>query len=89
MCIRDRVCTPLLAARWGFLPSLVLVLLAGIGQAGIVDTFAHIHTPLDVTLIRVALGVIIGGVIGFFAGGVFSFLEPKVKAVVIERFGLK
>jgi hypothetical protein len=80
------VCAPLFASWTGFLPSLVLVLLGAIGQAGIVDTFAHVHTPLDVTLIRVALGVIFGGVIGFLAGGVFSFLEPIVRARVVDRF---
>lgn len=56
--------TPLLAWRVGFLPCLLLVLLAAIGQAGIVDTFAHIHTPLDVTLIRVSLGVVFGAAFG-------------------------
>lgn len=58
------VCLPIFAAKTGFLPSLVLVLLAGIGQAGIVDTFAHVHTPLDVTLIRIGLGVLFGAVVG-------------------------
>ena len=61
------LCTPLLARRLGFLPSLVGVLLAAIGQAGIVDTFAHVHTPLDVTLIRVVLGVGFGAIFGLVA----------------------
>lgn len=66
------ICTPLLARRLGFLPSLGGVLLAAIGQAGIVDTFAHIHTPLDVTLIRVALGVVFGALVGLLAFAVGS-----------------
>jgi hypothetical protein len=61
------VCTPLLAWRLDFLPSLLLVLVAAIGQAGIVDTFAHVHTPLLVTLIRVVLGVVFGAVFGAVA----------------------
>lgn len=61
--------TPLLARRWGFLASLAGVLMAAIGQAGIVDTFAHIHTPLDVTLIRVVLGVVLGVPFGLLAYG--------------------
>jgi hypothetical protein len=64
------LCTPLVAWRLGFLPSLLMVLLAAIGQAGIVDTFAHVHTPLDVTLIRVVLGVLFGvlfGAVGYRA----------------------
>jgi hypothetical protein len=67
----------------------LFVLLAGIGQAGIVDTFAHVHTPLDVTLIRVALGVLFGAIIGLMAGGLFSFLEPRVTVRIKERIGLK
>ena len=81
------VCLPLVASRLGFLPSLLFVLLAGIGQAGIVDTFAHVHTPLDVTLIRVGLGVLFGAIIGLMAGGLFSFLEPKVTALIKARVG--
>lgn len=66
------ICTPLLARKLGFLPSLGGVLLAAIGQAGIVDTFAHVHTPLDVTLIRVVLGVVFGAIFGMLAHGVAS-----------------
>ncbi len=83
------VCTPLVASRAGFLPSLLCVLLAGIGQAGIVDTFAHVHTPLDVTLTRVGLGVLFGAIIGLIAGGLFSFLEPRVTVRVKGLLGLK
>lgn len=68
------ICGPFLARKTGFLPSLVLVLLAAVGQAGIVDTFAHIHTPLDVTLIRVILGVVFGLLFGFIAWGILSVL---------------
>lgn len=73
------VLSPLFAKETGFLPSLVLILLAGIGQAGIVDTFAHIHTPLDVTLIRVGLGVALGAIIGSAATLLVRQLSSKVK----------
>lgn len=77
------LCTPFFARKTGFLPSLVLVLLAGIGQAGIVDTFAHVHTPLDVTLIRVVLGVVIGGIVGSLALAGYNLvgrpLEEKIR----------
>jgi hypothetical protein len=75
------VCIPLFARKTGFLPSLVLVLLGGIGQAGIVDTFAHIHTPLDVTLIRVILGVVLGALVGGVAVGAIGLLVPFSKRV--------
>lgn len=76
--------TPLVARVTGFLPSLILVLLAGIGQAGIVDTFAHVHTPLEITLIRVFLGVLFGAVFGLLGvlvvGRLYNALQPKAPA---------
>jgi hypothetical protein len=45
--------------------SAVLLILAGvIGQASIVDTFAHLHTPLMISSIRVVYGLAFGMVIG-------------------------
>lgn len=45
--------------------SAVLLLLVGvIGQASIVDTFAHLHTPLVISSIRVLYGLLLGTVIG-------------------------
>jgi Family of unknown function (DUF5693) len=73
------VCAPLFARKTGFLPTLVLVLLAGIGQAGIVDTFAHIHTPLYVTLIRITLGVGLGAVMGALTIGFYRLVGPAVE----------
>lgn len=81
------VVTPLFAAKLGFLPTLLLVLLAGVGQAGIVDTFAHIHTPLDVTLIRVFLGVGLGAIVGTLLGGLFKAMEPIVERKIVSLFG--
>ncbi|CAH1193138.1 hypothetical protein PAECIP111893_00391 [Paenibacillus plantiphilus] len=42
----------------------VLFIVAAIGQLSIVDTFAHIHTPLAISLIRVSLGLAIGALFG-------------------------
>jgi hypothetical protein len=43
----------------------LVVLLAGVvGQASLFNTFCHIHTPLPLTLARVALGVILGTAVG-------------------------
>lgn len=72
------VCAPFLGRKTGFLPSLVLILLAAVGQAGIVDTFAHIHTPLGVTLTRVILGVLFGLLCGALAWCVLHLLWGAV-----------
>lgn len=71
------VLAPLAARQAGFLPSLLFVLMAGIGQAGIVDTFAHVHTPLQVTIIRVLLGVMLGAVFGVMANWVVERILSK------------
>ncbi|MCD9022279.1 DUF5693 family protein [Cohnella sp. NL03-T5] len=46
--------------RW----AMVLLIAGTIGQLSIVDTFAHIHTPLLLSLIRIFLGLGIGVLIG-------------------------
>ncbi|MBS1715661.1 MAG: hypothetical protein JST30_15135 [Armatimonadetes bacterium] len=43
--------------------SLALVL-GSIGSADIVDTLCHIHTPLDIGVARVLIGMAVGGMIG-------------------------
>ncbi|MFB6364624.1 DUF5693 family protein [Paenibacillus elgii] len=44
--------------------ALLLVLIGVIGQASIVDTFAHLHTPLVISSIRVVYGLASGLLIG-------------------------
>ena len=53
---------------WGGFPPYLsaLLLLGGVfGQASLMDTFAHYHTPLLISLQRAINGVLLGGVIGF------------------------
>lgn len=45
---------------WG----LYAVLIGAIAQADIVGTFTHLHTPLDISMIRVIYGLLFGSVIG-------------------------
>ncbi|WP_243735194.1 DUF5693 family protein [Paenibacillus turpanensis] len=54
-----------LAARYRI--GLLLLIGGVIGQLSIVDTFAHLHTPLLISLIRVVLGAALGTVIGLIA----------------------
>ncbi|MHB2015386.1 MAG: DUF5693 family protein [Candidatus Xenobia bacterium] len=65
VCSRGTQAGRLLVTR----PWLVLLLgMMAIGQADIVDTFCHVHTPFLISLLRVFnglwLGAIIGGVVG-------------------------
>ncbi len=64
----------LAARRPRFVP---LLLAAGaIGQASIVNTFSHIHTPLAVSLLRVVWGVTLGGILGAVVYTIIIKLEP-------------
>lgn len=56
----------LLSYYLGYRPRrLVLWVLGSIGQASIINTFAHIHTPLAVSLLRTANGIWLGLLLGF------------------------
>ncbi|GLX70161.1 DUF5693 family protein [Paenibacillus glycanilyticus] len=53
----------------------VLIIVGSIGQLSMVDTFAHIHTPLYISIIRVFLGLGLGAIIGLILIGVWQVLE--------------
>ncbi|MEG6615161.1 DUF5693 family protein [Peptococcaceae bacterium 1198_IL3148] len=59
-----------------FIPLLVLGI---IGQVSLVNTFAHIHTPLVVSLIRFGHGLWIGLLIGVAAIVAYRLLEKQVR----------
>lgn len=41
-----------------------LIFIGVIGQLSIVDTFAHLHTPLHISFIRITYGIVFGAIIG-------------------------
>ncbi|UVI29920.1 DUF5693 family protein [Paenibacillus spongiae] len=53
----------------------VFFIVGSIGQLSMVDTLAHIHTPLYISLIRVALGLGMGAIIGLVFIAVWQVLE--------------
>lgn len=55
----------LLALYFGYRKNLwPAVVLGGIGQVSLVNTFEHLHTPLTVSLLRTANGLLLGIIIG-------------------------
>nr|WP_309123151.1 DUF5693 family protein [Paenibacillus sp.] len=54
---------------------LFLIAVGSIGQLSIVDTFAHLHTPLVISLIRVFYGLAFGLVIGLILIAIWRLLE--------------
>jgi len=64
---------PIDRKRFGWL----LVLGIGIGLADCVDTFSHLHTALDVSLLRIAIGAVLGIIIGALAIVVYRALRAR------------
>jgi len=62
-----------LALRYRFAAGLIV--LGTVGQLSLVDTFAHIHTPLILSITRVLLGLGIGLLIGLAAIAVWQIAE--------------
>ncbi|MFW6026069.1 MAG: DUF5693 family protein, partial [Candidatus Woesearchaeota archaeon] len=51
------------------------IILSTIAPITLLNTFAHIHTPLMISLLRAFHGIWIGALIAFFLIYVFKFLE--------------
>jgi len=39
----------------------------GVGVGDVIDTFSHLHTPLEVSILRVINGFVLGALIGIVA----------------------
>ena len=69
-----------LALRMGWRElTAVLILVGATGQCGLFDTFAHVHTPLPVSLIRCVLGALFGLALGWIYAGVLLLLAKGVR----------
>ncbi|MNC52322.1 hypothetical protein D3C75_1016630 [compost metagenome] len=52
-----------------------IMIVAVIGQLSMVDTFAHIHTPVLISVIRGGLGLGLGLIIGLLAALAWQIAE--------------
>lgn len=59
--------------RW----SLPLLLAGAIGQTGMLNSFCHLHSPLKLTLLRTAYGLVFGGLIGAALIGLWLLAQGK------------
>ncbi|HWP31870.1 MAG TPA: DUF5693 family protein [Fimbriimonadales bacterium] len=57
-----------LRSEWRFVP--LLGFAAAIGQASIVNTFCHLHTPIEVSVVRTLVGLFVGAIIGLILWGI-------------------
>lgn len=60
-------------AGWGVLA----LTLGAIGQTSIVNTLCHLHTPLAVGLVRIGVGLAVGGLVGAFVWTAVKRFLPK------------
>jgi len=67
----------------------IIMIVAAMGQLSIVDTFAHIHTPIAISLVRVLLGLGIGFVIGLALIAVWQIGEGAWRAWASSRKAAK
>jgi len=56
----------------------ILILIGATGQCGLFDTFAHVHTPLQVSLIRCVMGAAFGLLLGWVYAGILLGLAKGV-----------
>lgn len=64
---------------------LPLLIFASIAPISLVNTYAHIHTPIKVSLMRSAYGMIIGLIIGLVLVWVLKELTKVVKKCAIQK----
>jgi hypothetical protein len=62
--------------------AMILILAGVIGQASIVDTFAHLHTPLLISMIRIVYGIVFGSIIGYVMIAVWELVARRWRAWV-------
>ncbi len=59
--------------EWGYSP--LILALGLIGQVSIINSFAHLHTPLLVSLVRTVGGLVLGGALGLLLYGLVIWGE--------------
>lgn len=57
----------------------LLALGIGVGVGDVIDTFSHLHTPIEISILRIVNGLVIGAVIGAIVMSVYRRL-PLAKA---------
>lgn len=63
---------------------IVAVIFAVMGPMSLVNTYAHIHTPVVISLIRSAYGIIFGIIIGLVLIGVIKLISRVIKKCQIQ-----
>lgn len=73
--------------RWRRFAAYALMLAGAVGQISILNTFAHAHSALAVSLARTVYGVVFGLVLGVVAVFVLSWLDRGMEGKLSRRGG--
>ena len=57
----------------------IAIIFAVIGPTSLVNTYAHIHTPVVISLIRSAYGILLGSIIGLIFIGAIKLLVKVIQ----------
>ncbi|HEY6450512.1 MAG TPA: DUF5693 family protein [Candidatus Cybelea sp.] len=57
----------------------LLALGIGVGIGDVIDTFSHLHTPIEISILRIVNGLVIGAVIGALAIWVYRRLPATLR----------
>ena len=45
----------------------LLALGIGVGIGDVIDTFSHLHTPIEISVLRILNGLVVGAIVGALA----------------------
>jgi hypothetical protein len=48
----------------------------GVGVGDVIDTFSHLHTPIEISVLRIVFGLIIGAIVGGIVIWIYRRLAP-------------
>ena len=66
--------------KWSKMIFFILVVIAAIGQSSMVETFAHMRTPIFMSFIRGVDGLALGAALGIIPMILIHFIESKIKS---------
>ncbi len=55
----------------------IAMMVGAIGQTSMVNTMCHLHTPITVSLARIGVGLVVGGILGAIGWGVLNRLRVQ------------
>jgi len=58
----------------------LLALGIGVGVGDVIDTFSHLHTPLEISILRVVYGLVVGAIVGAIAIALYRRIPSPARS---------